>query len=282
MTARQQRDEPVPSAPYSLIERDGLSDSSADIVQAFVRGLAVIRAFAGDEPELTLSEVARRAEIPRAAARRLLRTLVRLGYVQVDQNRFSLRPRILELGYAYLSTLSLPEIATPHLKALANRVGESTYLSVVDGHDNLCVAHFAVRRIWTAMITVGTRLPAFATASGRVMMASWDDEVVDALLHDREYEKITPYTVTDPGQLKKELALVRKQGWALVDQELEEGLRTLAAPIHERRRAIAALSVSTFASIADSQAGRAAELLEALLETAAAISADMDAAAQSR
>ncbi len=105
------------------------------------------------------------------------------------------------------------------MKTLANRVGESTYLSVVEGNDNLCIAHFAVRRIWAANITVGTRLPAFATASGRVMMASWKDDEVNAVLNAEKYPNITSYTVTDPARLKKGFAVVREQGWSLVDQK---------------------------------------------------------------
>src|SRR5690606_36124028 len=144
---------------------------SDDFVQSLARGLAVIRAFDADHAELTLSEVARRAELPRAAARRFLRTLAVLGYVRSDGKVFRLTPRVLELGFSYLSALSLPEIAQPHLERLSHELDESVSAAVLDGDDIVYVARVATRRIMSVGITIGTRFPARKTSMGRVLLA---------------------------------------------------------------------------------------------------------------
>src|SRR4051812_1726113 len=153
-----------------------------DFVQSLERGLAVIRAFDADHPQLTLSEVARATDLTRAAARRFLLTLVELGYVSTDGKQFSLRPRVLELGYAYLSSQSLPEIAAPHLESLVSQVHESSSVSVLDGHEVVYVARVPTKRIMTVTIAVGTRFPAYATSMGRVLLAAKPDEALDAYL----------------------------------------------------------------------------------------------------
>lgn len=268
----------------------GLSDMShvpdrrvppgrGDVVHAFARGLDVIKAFDAESGGLTLSEVAKRAHMPRATARRLLNTLVVLGYVRVNGNRFALRPRVLELGYAYLSTQTLPDLAMPHLEWLASKVGESTYLSVVDEYENLCVAQVPVRRIWDLKITVGTSLPAFTTASGRAIYAFHDTAEVDALLSALKPRKVTPYTITDRRKLKHELRAVREQGWARVDEELEEGLRTVAVPVRENGAVIAAISVSMLVRGGDVQPDRIMQFVPLMSEAAAAIESDLDASA---
>ena len=144
----------------------------SDFVQSLERGLAVIRAFGADDPELTLSDVARRTDLTRAAARRFLLTLVDLGYVRSDGKHFALTPRVLELGYAYLSSLSLPEIAEPHLERLAAQVRESSSVSVLDGDEIVYVGRVPTSRIMRVSINVGTRFPAYATSMGRVLLAA--------------------------------------------------------------------------------------------------------------
>src|SRR5512139_1746855 len=146
-----------------------------DFVQSLERGLAVIRAFDRDHPELTLSEVATATGVTRAAARRFLLTLAELGYVRSDGRLFALTPRVLELGYAYLSSMSLPEVAEPHLEALVATVNESSSVSVLDGTDVVYVARVPTSRIMTVSISVGTRFPAYATSMGRVLLAGLDD-----------------------------------------------------------------------------------------------------------
>jgi IclR family pca regulon transcriptional regulator len=218
-------------------------------VQSLERGLSVVMAFDSENPELTLSDVARLTGLDRAAARRFLYTFVELGYMRVQGRYFSLRPKLLELGYAYLSSLSLPEIAQPHLRVLSAEVHESSYLSVNEDDENICVAHVPVRRIWTATITVGTRLPLLATASGRVLLAGLSEETVRAFIANHPLKQITRFTRYEPDQLVAEIARIREHGWSYVDQELEEGLRVVAAPVRDAQgRVVASVSVSTLAS----------------------------------
>jgi IclR family pca regulon transcriptional regulator len=247
----------------------------SEFVQSLERGLAVIRAFGADDPELTLSDVARRAELTRAAARRFLLTLVDLGYVRTDGKHFALTPRVLELGYAYLSSLSLPEIAEPHLERLAATVRESSSVSVLDGDEIVYVGRVPTSRIMRVSINVGTRFPAYATSMGRVLLAALDDEQLAAYLERARLAPLTARTIASAGALRAELARVRRQGWALVDQELEEGLRSIAAPIRDRGdRVVAAVNVSAHASRASRDAVRR-DLLPPLLDTARGIESDL-------
>jgi IclR family pca regulon transcriptional regulator len=244
-------------------------------VQSLERGLAVIRAFDAHHRELTLSEVARLCDLTRAAARRFLLTLTDLGYVRTDGRLFSLTPRVLELGYAFLSSLSLPEVAEPHLEQLAAEVHESSSVSVLDGDDVVYVARVPTRRIMTVAINVGTRFPAYATSMGRVLVAHLPGELVAAYLARVRLERLTDRTVGSVAELRAELSRVREQGFAIVDQELEEGLRSMAAPVFDRSGAVtAAVNVSVHAS-RTSVAVMRAELLPALLATAERITADL-------
>ncbi len=244
-------------------------------MQSLARGLAVIRAFDADNPELTLSDVARRAGITRAAARRFLLTLESLGYVASDARAFRLTPRVLELGFSYLSSLSLPEIVQPHLEVLSRDVDESVSAAVLDGADIVYVARVPTRRIMSVRITIGTRFPAFATSMGRVLLAGSPDAVSDAALAASDLPRLTARTVTDRGALRAELERVRRQGWSLVDGELEPGLRSIAAPLHGRDgRVVAALNVSTSAT-RDSVERLLEAYLPPLLRTAAAIDAEL-------
>jgi IclR family pca regulon transcriptional regulator len=244
-------------------------------VQSIERGLAVIRAFGPEEPELTLSDVARHTGLTRAAARRFLLTLTDLGYVRSDGKHFALTPRVLELGYAYLSSLSLPEIAEPHLERLAAEVRESSSVSVLDGDDIVYVGRVPTSRIMRVSINVGTRFPAHATSMGRVLLAALAPDELDAYLSRAELRALTERTITDPATLRAELDRIRAQGWALVDQELEEGLRSIAAPIRDRDgHVVAAVNVSAHASRASPETVKST-LLEPLLATAARIESDL-------
>jgi IclR family pca regulon transcriptional regulator len=255
-----------------------VSERGDHFVQSLERGLAVIRAFGEDRPELTLSEVAQHTGLTRAAARRFLLTLADLGYVHADGRRFSLSPRVLELGYAYLSSLSLPEIAEPHLERLAAEVRESSSVSVLDGDEIVYVARVPTSRIMRVAINVGTRFPAHATSMGRVQLAALAESELDAYLARADLRALTANTVTDPARLRAELDRIRAQGWALVDQELEEGLRSVAAPIRDRAgRVVAAVNVSAHASRASRDTVRRV-LLPPLLATAGRIEADLRAA----
>jgi IclR family transcriptional regulator, pca regulon regulatory protein len=254
---------------------DGGGERAPHFVQSLARGLSVIRAFDEHNVELTLSDVARATGLTRAAARRFLLTLADLGYVRTDGRWFSLSARVLELGYAYLSSLSLPEVAEPHLERLVAEVHESSSVSVLDGEDIVYVARVPTARIMTVSINVGTRFPAYATSMGRVLLAFQSQEQLDAYLDRVDLLPLSPRTVTSPDILRSELAKVRRQGWALVDQELEAGLRSVAAPIRDRSgKTVAAMNLSAHASRMTIAAARR-DLIPPLLATAGKIEADL-------
>src|SRR5580698_9060350 len=271
----------VPRSMMSSTEQEArLTDSreqghDGDFVQSLERGLSVIRAFDADHAKLTLSEVATATGLSRAAARRFLRTLVQLGYMRSDGSRFALRPKILELGYAYLSSLTLPEVAMPHLEQLVEQVHESSSVSELDGDDVIYIARVPTKRIMTVTISVGTRFPAYATSMGRVLLAAQSDERLDEYLASVSLRGLTGHTITSATALRRELRKIRAQGWALVDQELEEGLRSIAAPIKDvDGQVIAAVNVSTHAG-RRTLSSTVEELLQPLLATARRIELDL-------
>ena len=248
---------------------------SSDYVQSLARGLAVIKVFGAEHPRLTLSDVARRTELTRATARRFLLTLNELGYVQTDGSLFWLTPRVLELGYSYLSSLSLPEIAGPHLETLAEKVRESSSVSILDGDDVVYIARVPVSRIMTVSINIGTRFPAFATSMGRVLLAGLPAEDIDAYLDRVRLDQLTTHTLADVSALRTELENIRQQGYCIVDQELELGLRSLAAPIVDPDgRVVAAVNISTQAARYSLDVVHA-DLVPAVRATANAISEDL-------
>ncbi|GLY26669.1 IclR family transcriptional regulator C-terminal domain-containing protein [Kineosporia sp. NBRC 101731] len=246
----------------------------AESLQSLTRGLAVIRCFDADHAELTLSDVARRSGTSRATARRILHTLEDLGYVRMRDARFTLTPRVLELGGAYLASSPLPVLARPHLSDLTATCDESSSMSELDGDDIVYVARVERRRIMTVAIGIGTRFPAYATSMGRVLLAGRPAAWVDAYLSRVPLVGFTSHTMEDAGQLRSEVDRVRDQGWCLVDEELEPGLRSVAAPvIAPSGEVIAAVNISTTTrrSIEEIRA----ELLEPLLACAREIGADL-------
>jgi IclR family pca regulon transcriptional regulator len=219
-------------------------EDGPDFVQSLARGLAVIRAFDGAHPALSLSEVSERTGLARAAARRSLRTLEHLGYVALRGRAFSLAPRVLELGFGYLSSLALPELALPFMEQLAQRVLESCSLAVLDGPEIVYVARVPVRRVMAISLGVGARLPAFAASMGRVLLAGLSDEALDDWLARAKTRALTPHTTFEKRALRAEILRVRAQGHALVFQELELGLCSVAVPVRDRQgRVVAALNV---------------------------------------
>ncbi|MFI9508836.1 IclR family transcriptional regulator C-terminal domain-containing protein [Nocardia sp. NPDC052566] len=218
-------------------------------VQSLERGLAVIKAFDAEHPLLTLSDVARQTGLTRAAARRFLLTLADLGYVRTDGKHFSLAAKVLELGYSYLSSMTLPEVAQPHLEQLSAEVHESSSVSVLDGADVVYIARVAASRIMTVSINIGTRFPAYATSMGHVLLAGLGTPELDAYLDGTPLAPRTAHTLTDAAALRAALAEVRAQGYSIVDQELEEGLRSVAAPVRDHSgTVVAAVNISTHAS----------------------------------
>lgn len=216
-----------------------------DFVQSVARTIGVIRSFDADHSQLTLSDVARRAGLTRAAARRFLYTLAELGYVRANGRLFELRPKVLELGYAYLSALSLPHFALPHMELVVETVHESCSLAVLDGAEVVYVARVPIKRLMTIAISVGTRFPAHATSMGRVLLAHADPAWVDDYLDRTPIQGTTKHSLTDASRIGVQLEQIRHQGYCVVDQELEEGLRSIAIPVHGAGgQVIAAMNVT--------------------------------------
>lgn len=249
--------------------------ASPDFVQSLARGLAVIRVFDADHAALTSSEVARLTGFTRATARRLLMTLVELGYVHSDGRHFTLRPKVLELGYSFLSSMTLPEIARPHLEELAQAMDETCSLAVLDDDHIVYVARVSTRRIMRFAISVGSRFPAYATTMGRVLLAAQSDEWLDGYLERTELRPFTPRTVTDPARLRSGLDRVRRQGYALADQELEDGIRSLAVPVRDPDGAVVAAMNVTVHTSRGTVASMRKEMLPLLLDCARAVEEDL-------
>ncbi|MGH9119766.1 MAG: IclR family transcriptional regulator domain-containing protein [Acidimicrobiales bacterium] len=248
---------------------------NGDFVQSFERGLAVLRSFGPDRPSMTLSEAALQSGLTRAAARRFLLTLERLGYVAFDGRLFSLRPRVLELGYAYLASLPIWELAAPHMRDLVEQLHESSSSSVLDDDEIVYVARVPTKRIMTINLVVGSRLPAYPTSMGRVLLAGLAPQELDGFFDRVELEPLTERTVTDEGRLRSVIDEVREQGWAIVDQELEEGVRSVAAPlVNADGRVVAALNVSGHATRVTLETLRRT-FLPRVLDTAGRINTDL-------
>lgn len=247
-------------------------------VQALARGLEVICAFDGEHKVMTLSEVASRTGLSRATARRLLLTLVELGYVRMDDRRFRLGVRVLRLGTAYLGSAGLPEIAQPHLETLSERLGESTSVAVLDEQEIVYVARVATRRIMQVGISVGTRFPAYATSMGRVLLAALPVPERENILGAAPLDALTIHTLTEVDALRSVVDDVAGQGFAVVEGELDLGLRSIAVPIRRHDGAtVAALNVS----IGVAEESRSVEELVAELNaTADALASDLELVAR--
>ena len=236
----------VASSPEVAIQPvPELQKPNDQFVQSFARGLSVIRAFGPDAREMTLSEVADRTSLTRAAARRILLTLQQLGYVAATGRKFFLTPRILDLGYSYLSTTPLWDLAEPYMEELVSRVHESSSASVLDGTDIVYILRVPTKKIMTISLSIGSRLPAYCTSMGRILLGGLSGEELDNILRKSDLKAITPHTVIDPARLKQIIRDDCAKGWSLVNQELEEGLVSLSVPIQDRTgRIVAAMNVS--------------------------------------
>lgn len=242
-------------------------------LQSLERGIAVIQVFSREHSSLTLSEVARLTGLTRATCRRILLTLAKLGHVRSDGRSFMLTPRVLTLGWAYLTSLNLSELAQPLMEDLVERTRESCSAATLDLPDIVYVARVPTRRIMTISLDVGARLPAHATSMGRVLLAALPDDELEPFLESTRLEPYTEHTIVDHDKLRAAILQVREQGWALVDQELEIGLRSVAAPITRGPAGtIAAINCSAAAHRVSIDEFRT-RLVPALLETAKLISA---------
>jgi IclR family pca regulon transcriptional regulator len=242
-------------------------------VQSFARGLEVIRSFSAAAPRQTLSEVAAASGLTRAGARRILLTLQTLGYVETDGKLFALTPRILDLGFAYLSSMPIWNRAEPVMDALVAQVQESCSAAVLDGTDIVYVMRVATQKIMSISLGVGSRLPASCTSMGRLLLSDLDPADARARIEASPRESLTRHTVTDVDAIAARVATAGSQGWCLVDQELEEGLVSIAAPLRNRAgRMVAALNISGQANRTSAKAMRET-MLPKLREAAQRISA---------
>ena len=231
-----------------------IDEHDADFVTALARGLAVIRSFERGAEKLTLSQVAAKTALSRGSARRFLLTLEALGYVTQEGTAFKLSSKVLDLGYSYLSSIPLWEKAQPFMKEIVDRIDESCSITVLEGPDVVYIARVPPRHVYTIPVQVGTRMPAYANAMGRVLLAALDDEALAAYLASLQPRKLTPQTETDPQALRKILMKVRSQGYAMPDSQVYEGRRSLAVPICDREgRTVAAINISAMNSRASKE-----------------------------
>jgi IclR family pca regulon transcriptional regulator len=245
-----------------------------DFVEALARGLDIVAAFGADHRAMSLSEVAAAAGLARPTARRLLLTLEELGYVRSGGGGFELTPKVLNLGMAYVSSLGLWDIARPHLEALVARTGESTSMAQLDGSDIVYVARVSVPKLIALRVEIGTHFPAVQTSQGKVLLAALPPDRVAAALAQSSRSGLPPYIGRPAGQLRDELAEIRARGWALADEELAPGVRSVAVPVRDGSGTVrAAMNVTVHAAETSTQR-LVHDHLPALLTTAGDISAE--------
>jgi IclR family pca regulon transcriptional regulator len=249
-------------------------ETGPDFIEALARGLDVIRAFGPNRPTMTLSEVAAATGLARPTARRMLLTLEELGFVRSGPGGFALTPRVLELGMAYIGSTRIWDIARPHLEQLVKYTGESSSLAQLDGSDIVYVARVAVPKIITIAVTIGTRFPALQTSLGKVLLAELPPDEVERVLSQPSRSGITPLWKPPAEERNRILDEVRTKGWALTDEHLAPGIRSVAAPVRDGNQCVvAALNVSVHAAETSLET-LTGKYLPRLLQTASAVSAD--------
>ncbi|MGG7579576.1 IclR family transcriptional regulator domain-containing protein [Rhizobium sp. Nf11,1] len=242
-----------------------------DFVSGFARGLKVIEAFGETRQRLSIAEASKLTELDRATVRRSLLTLAELGYADYDGKFFTLTPKILRLGHAYLAATPLPALLQPHLDQLSEQAGQSASASVLDGTEIVYIARAAQRRVMSINLTPGSRLPAYCASMGRVLLAALSETEARAILARSELKQNTANTKTDPDELIEEFRRVRAEGCAVIDQELEIGLCSIAVPVeNDRGETIAAINIGAPAALVPA-AEMKARYLKLLKETQAAL-----------
>ncbi len=248
--------------------------SGPDFVEALARGLDVLGSFAPGRPRMSLSEIATATGLARPTARRLLITLEELGYVRSGEAGFELTPRVLSLGTAYVASQGLWEIARPHLQALVSQTGESSSMAQLDGSDIVYVARVSVPKLIALRVEIGTRFPAPQTSQGKVLLGALTGPELAATLRTPSRSGLPPFIGRTQEQLDEELMLVRARGWALADEELAPGIRSVAVPVRDGAGTVrAAMNVTVHAAETSTQT-LLEQHLPRLLATAAAVSAD--------
>jgi IclR family pca regulon transcriptional regulator len=255
-------------------KRPSKRNESSDFVEALARGLDVIKAFGPTAMELTVSEAAARTGLARPTARRLLMTLEELGYARSSNGAFSLTTKTLELGTSYLSALGIWDVARPHLLSLVGKTGESSSMSQLDGSDIVYMARVPVAKIIAFSVHIGTRFPAVATSMGRVLLAGLPASRLDEVLEIPSQSGIIPRITPTRQQLDESLAIIRERGWALSDEDLSIGIRSVAAPVRDRLDRISAAVNVTVHAGETSIERLVGEYLPLLLDAATAISDD--------
>jgi IclR family transcriptional regulator, pca regulon regulatory protein len=249
-------------------------DNSPDFIEAIARGLDVIRTFGPGQPVKSLAAVATASELPRPTARRILLTLEELGYVRPVEGGYELTPRVLDLGMSYVLSRGLWEVARPHMETLVARTRESSSIAQLDGSDIVYVARVAVPKIVTLAVTIGTRFPALQTSLGKVLLAALPLAEAEQVLAEPSRSGIVPRWLPDASERAAVLREVRARGWALTDEQLAPGIRSVAVPLRDGDgRVIAALNVNAHAAETSLEV-LSGEHLPLLLQTASAISAD--------
>jgi IclR family transcriptional regulator, pca regulon regulatory protein len=224
-------------------------DASPDFIEALARGLDVLRLFEPGRPAMSLSEVATKAGLARPTARRILITLESLGYVRSEDAGFSLTPRVLELGMAYIGSHNLWQLAEPHLRDLVGETNESCSLAQLDGSDIVYVARVAVPKLVALSVTIGTRFPAVQTSLGKVLLAALTPDQLSEVLATPSRSGLTPRWQPERDELDAALRDVRAKGWAVTDQDLALGIRSVAAPVRNGHgRTVAAVNVNAHAA----------------------------------
>lgn len=225
-----------------------MARKQTDFLGGFAKGLTVIEAFTGEKPRLSITDVAMATGLDRATARRCLLTLADLGYAASDGKFFSLTPRVLRLGTSCLAAMPLPRIVQPMLDALSQEIGQSTSVSILDDWEIVYVARAAQKRVMSISLTPGSRLPAYCASMGRVLLAAQPRDVVTGILKRHPPERRTEHTLFKPADILSALDDVRRNGYAINDQEIETGLRSIAVPLYDsRNRVVAAVNVGVAA-----------------------------------
>lgn len=254
---------------------DDRERKSGDFIQSLDRGLAVIRAFSDERDLLSLADVARITNLSRASVRRALLTLEVLGYVGSRQSRFYLRPRVLDLGYAFLSSSTSIDITQDHLRRLSTQIGESVSACEYDDGDVVYVARAAAETIMPIRLGLGRRLPAFCTSTGRVFLSEFSPAELDEFFATYPREKLSPATIIDESELRDKIQEVRERGWSLNNQEVDLGARSIAAPVTGASgRFISAVNISVSTSRVSVER-LLEDLLPQLLDTTKKISTDI-------
>ncbi|HWL99710.1 MAG TPA: IclR family transcriptional regulator C-terminal domain-containing protein [Nocardioidaceae bacterium] len=249
-------------------------DSDPDFIESIARGFDVVRAFDVHRPVMTLSEVATSAQLARPTARRILRTLESLGYVRSVSGGFALTPRVLELGLTYVQGMGLWDVARTHMEGLVARTHESSSIAQLDGSDIVYVARVAVPKIIALAVQIGTRFPSPPTSLGKVLLAGLDADELDRVLAEPSRAGVVARWQPDRAELDTALREVRARGWALTDEQLASGIRSIAAPVRDGSgRVVAAMNVTVHAA-ETSVRTLTEEYLPLLLQTASAVSAD--------